>query len=158
YTVARGEARKAALDASLCTSLGKGLSFGLLGRLAEDQIGTVAIGQGSSLYASSFPLPQQLPDYVERGTLRDRHSRDLWIMIEFKDESRANFFSDLDPHVIDELYAEAEGKTSRVNGFRASKLRSHGKLFEALGARRVTPSRAKGYPSGQIVFAEFSLD
>ncbi|MEZ4752488.1 MAG: hypothetical protein R3B54_18210 [Bdellovibrionota bacterium] len=63
------------LDAAARGALSQGLSLQLLTSVLQDEIETVAIGQGSVLYASAFPMLSQLPSFVERSTLRDKRSR-----------------------------------------------------------------------------------
>ncbi|MCB0404016.1 MAG: hypothetical protein KDD51_04470 [Bdellovibrionales bacterium] len=157
YQIARKKYEPNKLDAAARGALQSGFSLQLLASVLQEEIETVAIGQGSVLYASAFPMPSQLPSFVERSTLRDKRSRDLWVMIQFKDGSRANLIADLDPQEIDSLYGDAEKNVSRVNGFRVSRMRDTRALFEKLGRKKLSATRAKASGQGQIVVAEFEL-
>ncbi|MCB0417899.1 MAG: hypothetical protein KDD39_09625 [Bdellovibrionales bacterium] len=157
YQIARKKYESTKLDPAARSALDHGLSLQVLTSTLQDEIETVAIGQGSVLYASAFPMPSQLPSFVERSTLRDTRSRDLWVMIQFKDGSRVNLIADLDPQEIESLYADAEKRVSRVNGFRVSRMRDSRALFEKLGRKKLSATRAKASGQGQIVVAEFEL-
>lgn len=157
YQIAKGSYNRAELDSETRQTVRDGISFQLLRAVMREEIEAIAIGQGSVLYASAFPMPSQLPNFVDRSSLRDKRSRDLWVMIQFKDGSRANLIADLDPEDIDAIYAEAEPQTSRVNGFRVSKMKNSTSLFEKLGRKKISATRAKASKQGQIVVAEFEL-